>query len=37
LTKFQGQEVKIRLFQNVLIKESNKQGGSAYWKSITIL
>ncbi|MBC7845600.1 MAG: ADP-ribosylglycohydrolase family protein [Flavobacterium sp.] len=37
LTKFQGQEVKIRLFQNVLIKGSNKQGGSAYWKSITIL
>jgi hypothetical protein len=37
LTKFQGQEVKIRLFQNVLIKGSNKQGGSAYWKNITIL
>lgn len=37
LTKFQGQEVKIRLFQNVLIKGSTTQGGSAYWKNITIL
>lgn len=37
LSIFQGKEVKIRLFQNVLIKGSNKQGGSAYWKNITIL
>lgn len=37
LKKYQGQEVKIRIFQNVLIKGSNKLGGSAYWKDITIL
>ncbi|MBC7721903.1 MAG: ADP-ribosylglycohydrolase family protein [Pedobacter sp.] len=36
LTKYQGQDVKIRLFQNTIIEGSNKLGGNAYWKKITI-
>lgn len=37
LKKYQGEKVKIRIFQNVLIHESNKFGGSAYWKDISII
>ncbi len=35
LTPFDGQEVKIRLFQNVLLA-ANKASGNGYWKRITI-
>ncbi|MEJ7827976.1 MAG: hypothetical protein WKF91_07270 [Segetibacter sp.] len=36
LTPYQGQEVKIRMFQNVMVDESLKTGSSAYWKDVVI-
>jgi hypothetical protein len=36
LSAYQQQQVKIRMFQNVIIKGSNKLGGNAYWKTATI-
>jgi len=36
LSAYQQQQVKIRMFQNVIIKGSNKLGGNAYWKTANI-
>jgi len=36
LSAYQQQQVKIRMFQNVIIKGSNKLGENAYWKTVTI-
>ncbi|MGK2864655.1 MAG: ADP-ribosylglycohydrolase family protein [Chitinophagaceae bacterium] len=36
LSKYQGQKVKVRLFQNVFTESNNKIGGNAYWKNIRI-